>query len=351
MRRAPLLALAAAPWLVLGCSLIVPGEVPAFHCTGSKPSSCPSGMSCDEATLLCVVPGPIVDAGEDEEGDEEPITPDADAADGARVPSSLGGGCVGDRDCESDLLCGTQTILSSAIVLSEASAICTKPCCTSADCPAAFVCFGAGTGGNYCVPATAAERSPGGAKKPGQTCSGDGDCRSGLCYAGRCLDTCCSKADCTTGTTCRVKAVAAPAPSRETWACALPEAGGELGDGVACSGTPLKCETDNCSGTPPRCRPSCCSTAGCAALVPGTVCAYGEFFDSNSDAKWCIDSEHGTAALGDPCSGNLDCASRFCDLGTKRCAAVCCTDDDCPGDLVCRPSPVGRPLLRCTSAR
>jgi hypothetical protein len=110
-----------------------------------------------------------------------------------------------------------------------------------------------------------------------------------------------------------------------------------------------RCKNDNCAGFPQKCRPPCCSSAQCAALGNNfAICAYGKFLASNSDSKWCFEANvNGTAALGAACNGDLDCSSRLCDLETKKCAAACCEDSDCPAEMVCRPSPVGAPLLRC----
>ncbi|HVH40904.1 MAG TPA: hypothetical protein VM925_01130, partial [Labilithrix sp.] len=48
-----------------GCSVIVPGDVPDFQCTPADPTSCPSGLVCDPASLVCASPATVFDAGED----------------------------------------------------------------------------------------------------------------------------------------------------------------------------------------------------------------------------------------------------------------------------------------------
>src|SRR5262249_22705411 len=158
-------------------------------------------------------------------------------------------------------------------------------CCTSGDCPTGFVCFPAGTGGNYCVAAKKAQRSPpqAGGNGPGEACNAHADCRSGLCSGhcqngalcydqtdcssgpcttgGRCTDTCCRGTDCASGSTCLVWNVA----THIGWVCApiAPSATKDLGE--TCSAT-IDCKNDNCVfGTFPnkRCTPSCCSSADC----------------------------------------------------------------------------------------
>lgn len=343
------LILGAAVSLLASCSLLVPGELPAYRCAGTDPSSCPPAMVCDEATQLCVLPEPI--DGGDEEDVEDSGDFDGDGGDsGPAEPSDIGGSCVADRDCKAGLLCGTRTILTTAIA-TGADGTCTTPCCTSADCPPSFVCFSPGTGGNYCVSAELAKRDATGTKTPGQTCNADEECRSGLCKEGHCSDTCCAEADCAAGTSCRVKAVDAPLSSGEMWSCAPPEPGADTEVGESC-GAP-SCKNNNCSGFPLKCRPSCCSSAECAAQGNGlAICAYGKFVSNNADTKWCFDADPNApnAPLGEPCSGDLDCESRLCDRETRTCAAACCTDDDCPDAMACRPSPVGPPLLRCAPA-
>jgi hypothetical protein len=71
------------------------------------------------------------------------------------------------------------------------SGFCTTTCCTSADCPTGSVCFASGAGGSYCaLPSWLGRAAPGG-KIGGDSCSTGSDCRSGLCTNSTCTDTCC----------------------------------------------------------------------------------------------------------------------------------------------------------------
>ena len=346
----PLLATAT----LVGCSLIVPSEVPEYRCSTAAPSSCPAGLICDTATLLCVSGLPQLDGGE-----EDVITDDDGGRDGgpdddgAVGPSPLGEHCVVDGDCVSGLLCGTSTILTTAIVPANSKPICTKPCCTSTDCTAGFVCFSAGTGGNYCVAADKADRTPpaGGGRTGGHACSGPTQCRSGLCTGGRCVDTCCEPDDCASGTTCRVGTVDA----HDAWICGAPSAGatGELDAACGASQPATACKNDNCVqpfSAGYRCTPTCCSAKDCTDLgFANNVCAYGD--TGNAQLKWCFERNASGKALNTTCTANSDCASRYCDRELGRCANVCCTSADCAQDESCRPSPVGTPFLRCVKNR
>ncbi len=345
------LAIVAA---LAGCSLIVPGEVPSYHCTASDPASCPSGLVCDPASLVCVLPSSQDDAGDDDVNPEEEAGLDAGRdQDAPTGPSPLGGNCIVDGDCETGLLCGTSTLLTTAIVPVNSKPICTKPCCTSADCASGFVCFSGGTGGNYCVVAAKAKRTPPttGGRTAGQACTDDGQCRSGLCAGGttkRCVDTCCAPDECATGTTCRVSTVNAHA----SWVCGEPNPAPAKDLKVQCSAT-SDCKNDNCVqpfSASPRCTPPCCSTKDCNALgFTNNVCAYG--LAGNDQLKWCYEPNNNGKAVGATCTDNSECGSRYCDSELGRCANVCCTTADCANGETCRPSPVGTPFLRCVKNR
>src|SRR5262249_46865351 len=158
-------------------------------CVGSAASSCPAGMACDQATGRCVA-----DAGVDAPTSVPDVNAPNEAGDG-REGLPPGAPCRVDAECEKHL-CGTSAILTTTIVSTETGPLCTQTCCTSADCPSGFVCFGTGTGGNFCVLAEKAKRTPStGGAPPGAACTSDEQCRSGYCLEGYCLDTCCAASD------------------------------------------------------------------------------------------------------------------------------------------------------------
>lgn len=345
-RHAPRFAFAVtiACVVALGCQVIVGDDAPSFRCASLAEDACPSGQTCDLSIGRCVQPTPIEDAG--------PVEEDGGAAgdatsDGPSGPLPIGAACRLDGDCASDL-CGTSNVLT-AVVTGPSGPVCTKSCCTSAECPSGFVCFGAGTGGNYCVAAAAASRSETGGASAGATCTASRDCRSGNCQDGRCIDTCCRAADCASGTTCRLLVVTVPAPDREDWACAPPVTPSDAGVGDGCNlvGGPV-CSNNACfgSGASAACRPPCCGTDSCtAAGYPNGRCRYGTSITGDS-VKICFASGAG-AANGAACTNDGECSSGYCDLELKKCAATCCVDADCANGGVCRPAAAGPPRLRC----
>lgn len=334
---------------VIGCQIIIPSDVPEFRCVGEDPSSCPSGLICVRGD--CLPPSTETgDGGSDGRGED--ARPDADADSG---PFDLGGRCVGDVDCKAGLLCGTSTILTAAMIRS--GSVCTKSCCSSADCADGFVCFATGTGGNYCVSAASADRTPtANGAAPGEDCTRGNQCRSGLCRDGRCLDTCCGDDECKAGTVCRITSVEGPTLDggtvvrHTTWACALGNVDGKDNGDTTCLGS-LECKNNNCAFSRPgslRCNPTCCNANDCTALpgLENNVCGYAT---SGTDRlKQCFEPNSDGKVDGTPCVSSSDCQSRFCDaVEPKTCVRPCCTNADCPAGQGCRPSPQDTPFLRC----
>jgi len=336
-----------------GCSVLVSGEVPAFQCTAGA-GACPSGMTCDLATNRCVETDGAtgIDAPDVEETGAEDAPIDSDG--GPVGPANPGSPCRVNGDCKSGV-CGTSTILTPTITAGPGP-ICTTACCTSSDCGAGFVCFNGGTGGGYCVPAQLANRNPPatGGKTPGSTCTNNTDCRSGFCErldggASRCLDTCCTKSVCATGTECRLRTVAAPPPAHTVWACAAAEGSATKEVGDQCVET-LECKTDNCIGVSSGriCRPPCGNTADCRGLVGFSAghCLYGSA--DNDYFRFCFNATTTTdSPAGAACTNETTCQSDYCDKELGTCMDVCGRDLDCPAGHACRPSGVATPFLRC----
>lgn len=355
LRPHRVLGVSAALAFLVGCELIVSSTVPDFRCTPGDPTSCPPGMTCERGTLQCIT-------GSGTEAGTSGGTKDAEPDDGEAGPATtgqVGEPCDSTQTCAAGFTCGTASILTAGIVKEAGDAFCTKTCCTSADCPDGFVCFGPGTGGNWCISSAKAKRGDLGAKTPGASCSGNEECRSGVCGDGHCQDICCSDKDCKSPTICRVKSIEVSGTgAHENWVCAVPEANANTAMGSSCSGAGLKCINDDCSGFPVRCRPPCCSSAECAAAdVPGNTkkfafCSYGQFPSTSAQTRWCFDVVDGGTgkAIGEDCNGNGDCAERFCDQDTRRCAKVCCRDSDCSDGEACVPSLTATPFLHCVKA-
>lgn len=350
LRRAYAASAALAIGLI-GCELIVSSSVPDFRCTPDVPGACPPNQVCDRASLSCV---PANEAGlTDVVTSDRDVQGDDDDAGDASKPAALGAHCDTTKTfCAAGLLCGSPGMLTAAIIPTAADSVCTSTCCTSADCPSGFVCFGPGTGGNYCISSQLAKRGTLGAKKPGEACTTNGECRSGVCANDKCLDLCCSVDDCFNNTTCRVKSISTPPPARENWVCADPEPGASLVDSSGCSGGGGTCKNDNCQGLPAVCRPTCCRHDECSYPNKSlSFCAYGRFPTTQSSTKWCFtDAGPNGSPVGADCNGDTDCLQRFCDPDLKKCGTICCRDEDCAKDEQCSPTVSGQ-LLRCVKKK
>jgi hypothetical protein len=329
-----------------GCSLLVSGDVPEFQCAGSDPSACPRGLSC--VSGRCVDFDGAVDPGETgaEDAPVEDVVDASKEADAPTGPFDLGTKCRVDADCKSRL-CGSSTILTTTITQTTGP-ICTTPCCTSGGCSPGFVCFNGGTGGGYCVPAALAQRMPpvSGGKTPGATCAANTECRSGLCTGSpkRCLDTCCADSQCASGSVCRIKSVAAPAPTHDIWVCAAAEVGATKNAGDACSNAAAECKSDACINN--ICRPPCSGHASCVA-IPGFASGHCRYTTVPDFFKFCPVTTPAGLANGATCTFDSDCMFDYCDPELKKCANVCATDSDCTTIETCRPSATGTPFLRC----
>lgn len=94
---------------------------------------------------------------------------------------SAGGVCHDQEDC-----------LGAICVMSGARGWCTPADCTSAPCPDGFACSMVG-GDMVCTPSLAL---------PGEACTDDAGCTSGLCFMGRCSEVCGEANDCGAGLRC-----------------------------------------------------------------------------------------------------------------------------------------------------
>jgi hypothetical protein len=351
MRR--LVAVLTVACGVAACEAIVPSDLPPYVCRGSDPSTCPAGQYCDGAHCVACDSDhcSALDGGGDGStfdatGDGDATKPPADGpppqdvtSDDSVLPDSpgCGGGalgcpCNGNVDCASHI-CGDATVLS-ATFHAMAGSVCTQTCCTSDECPAGFVCYGAGTGGSYCVAATTLSRPsvPAGAG-PGAACSGAGSCRSGMCTSGHCVDTCCADAQCTASTVC---SFTAGIDQHSTFVCLL-DAGSAAKS--ACTGAST-CANNVCSFS--TCRPHCCGIPS-ATQTGYHSCAIDSV---GSDAYTYADFPTTPPSGGDfgaACTTDDQCKSRLCFKGTGTCSDHCCLDGDCAsyGSFVCRPAQVG----------
>jgi hypothetical protein len=301
--------------------------------TACSTAGCVPPKRCDMTTQKCVDPPSVTD----------------------------GGACSMSSQCTSQI-CGDASTLGSTFTQRN-GAVCTRVCCTSADCIAGSVCYAAGTGGSYCVPSSmlAGRAATPGSAVGGVTCSSNSDCRSGLCGAShKCLDSCCSDGECQNGTLCALNTET----GNTVFQCS--DSPGTRGQNDSCSRN-SDCKSGICfnygdNTFPERhCVSACCGSSNCGAVDFGFGNSYpaacydatstdSSVFGTSTDAI-CLGVQNvGTTPLGGNCTQNSDCRSFRCLSSAKKCTDVCCTDADCAaaGSWACRPTAVGTATyLRC----
>ena len=250
--------------------------------------------------------------------------------------------CVGNIACDSHICADQLTVGSGLYAAAGGANFCTKPCCTSTDCGAGTVCYATSTGGSYCVlPAWLQRSTQLGAATGGATCSGNADCRSGLCSGQACADTCCSTAqstkDCSSGTTCSFGTFPG-VPTFDQGSVAYCGQGGSGTNGASCN-FPSDCESTLCYRG--FCQNACRNTPDCGG--GGYTC--GWYRDSTSTATGvyavCASTSNGSAPQGSSCISDSDCASDFCDQASSKCTDVCFADGDCTASgWRCRPEQI-----------
>jgi hypothetical protein len=256
----------------------------------------------------------------------------------------IGFACKADSECKPPYYCADATVLGSNVLPQNATAMCTQDCCSSMDCPPSFVCYSPGSGGHYCVDPTKIGRTGTGNEAAGVSEPTSTRCRSGLSQNGKCIDTCCSNANCTNGTQCGYGKLS----GHDTWVC-LPN-GGQGKDGDLCWNGNSDCSDQLCLGsTFPYCFGNCCTSQAGTTCNGNYACVYGKVTTSSDPIPVCGQPKNGGGGIGATCADASTCASNFCydDVANqqKYCSDVCCTDADCGGGtFVCRPAPQ---FLRC----
>ena len=215
---------------------------------------------------------------------------------------------------------------------------CTQPCCTSADCPPHTVCFATGGGGNYCVSPKWIGRSGGlGTGLGGATCTGDADCRSGLCNMTARAPTRAARprrraTECASGTVCRFAAFPGSGfDTHETAWC-----------GASIGNVGRRRHLRRRQHLPERevrasrqCEAVCRNSSDCGG---GLACSYGAARRRCRRTKTSspvASPPRGTRRTAATAPRNADCQSAFCD--GAHCTDVCVTDADCKSGMHCRP--------------
>ena len=195
--------------------------------------------------------------------------------------TAIGGTCAADTDCAQHHCLTDGTVK-----------YCTDNCSHESACPGTTSCYVSNiltvdNPGNFpdyyaylaqCrrdaqIPGTGAQ---------GQTCTADANCRSGVCFQGRCAEPCCTHSDCTGGTSCGL------GPTQFI--------------GYTSGGVRLMSAVNVCWNTV------------------------------------------GARPSGAACANNSDCRSRMCDALQGICVDPCCNDTTCstPGQT-CEPLPLTIP--------
>jgi len=397
------------------CSFIVGDSVPHFTCSTDPNVGdvCPRGERCsavdgqpgvcvsvNDATpdATVVQDGGAADSNGDDTADDNTVELTADAAGDVQVarvdgapdvvsvdagsdagPCSAGEiGCPCDAGvsgaCETNTFCLDRQIVAAAdpADAGASTGVCSKACCTSADCDKGTICYATGAGGNYCLPAsTLSDRSTAGPLNGagGQLCEAGASCRSGLCALGYCADTCCSTAapvpprmpmanpaaQCATGASCQFGTFPVEANSMgyvPVPHCAPAVGGGN--NGAPC-GSNSGCKSNLCVNDTPQtltCRDPCRRPEDCSGggNMREQACEYIPLPVADSDGGVVAACVPLTAAGPTPpdggvsdwgvCKTTSDCARGYCaqtSAGQLVCVSVCFSDGDCVVSGTCRP--------------
>jgi hypothetical protein len=321
------LALAWLLYVASACHLMVDGEIESYSCAEEEqtgPPACPVGLTCRAGTCVAV----------------------------AAVPK-LGDPCTADDGCsEADLCVGAELVGAAG-----AAGMCSRPCCTSADCGPpneGFVCATTGDGGaSFCRRAADLGLGPLGPALAGDSCAVSKECRSGRCEGSLCRDACCSDTNCASGDAiCRVEG--------QAWQCGAAGAGAR--PYLELCGVDGDCASGLCLAMGPelRCSMPCCESAVCGSTVIGGVPSQIACREIERNGSWiracgAVVPSTASGLVGVACGGDAECRSGLCALeGGPACTDVCCADADCGDEQAfsCLPTyeaPGGTWVLRCVA--
>jgi hypothetical protein len=219
--------------------------------------------------------------------------------------------CTFDEECRSG-----RCYQRSALGLNGDGGICSRACCTDANCADDQYCAATGSGARGCVPGT---------RRPPATCGRSGDCPSGECRHGS-----------------------------TTYVCGADE-GGSAG-GRICLG-PSDCASGLCTCDGFLCTGYCLDACGSALDCPSppfwavdeVACVYASYGGWVSVCAYSDDeAEFGDLSNGAPCTSPDQCRDGYCVPGTDRyCADTCCNDSQCAMNEHCAPVNNGGWEMRC----
>lgn len=335
---------AAVRWLIfalwvalfVGCSVMVPSTLDeGVRCnddgTIGAPACAPAEVCAHGLCTACRTTEACADGVDNDcNGMIDDGCPDAGGSDGGALAlPTIGQQCNPVDGCQTGSFC-----LDPSLFNAPGAAFCTKACCTSADCETgAAVCIPTPGGAAMCWPGDRIGRNPPGTAASGAACGSGGDCRSGLCEQGACIDTCCAEADCGgLAPDCTLRSVTALTTSG--FACGT--ARGSGGFETSCFFGDSACRTNLClqlNGL--ACSKSCCTTSDCGGSWECGYTSHG-----GSMVRACIAAgTAGNGQIGEPCTNDSDCGSAWCLTlpNGSRCTDACCGDANCPSGFLCRP--------------
>jgi hypothetical protein len=262
-------------------------EIATVDCTMTGCGGMP-GTICDPVTLMCIAP---------------------------RGP---GEACNVDPQCADGLLCFDSIALGlRSSDIGGAARVCSKACCTDAECPPESVCWASGTGARGCIPRTLLASGPAGAPTD-LPCGRHGDCGGGACTAR--------------------SSPAYDDPERRAFTC-----GAAPGTSSGSCDTSSDCRSGVCV---PYCGGFFCEyfcADPCGANADCSVedyCGYVRLGSGDVVQACVLRSDFGTGGQGAPCASSSDCGGLACLSGGSGnyCADVCCSDADCgSATYACRP--------------
>ncbi len=327
--------------------------VPAHD--GDPRPPCPTGYICDASRGACVFDCESCPSGQRCEVNAEPARCEpgrCDTGDLTCPPRTfcsskygtclsrkpLGERCTVDEECDSGVCYLPSLLEGHGLPLEGAAGICSRACCSDADCPNGTVCWAPGNGVRGCIPRTMLQ----GLGASGASCDGHDACISLACLpdTNECLAPCVHpEGDCPPGTSCSVVRVQRPDTLRTT---CYP--GARSSDEAIPCGMAEDCPRYSCNvfGDPsPSGRFSCPSFCRPVASGDGsfvTICQRDDAFIGAWIGR-CVLGGRCPPLAGDasPCESNLDCRDQLCEA--RKCIGRCCRNSDCDSGRICRPRP------------
>jgi hypothetical protein len=280
--------------------------------TDCTTTGCPSGFECSGGACVRVM---------GDGGTCSPCTSGSDCSNGVCLGYPDGNGycgtsCATAADCGGDVCVAISGAGNQCVRVRGSTPDCSgaSGCRSDSDCSATERC---NTSTGACV-----ARPAGGAI--GAPCGEASECGSGVCFAGRCSQSCnwLEPASCPGGFYCNGQVSGMCGAGL---CLAGSPGGGALGDPCA---APTDCQTLFCAegicSTP-------CIPDGATSCPEGFSCQTGELAGCGSCQQ--------AGALGDACLTNEDCSSRQCasQADSSFCTAFCDASSPCPGGFRCVP--------------